>query len=33
MNADGSGQTDLSGNGPSDDGEFRGSDFSPSWSE
>jgi Tol biopolymer transport system component len=32
MNADGTGQVDLSGNGPSDDGEHRGSDFSPSWS-
>ena len=33
MNADGSDQVDLSGNGPGDDGEHRGSDFSPSWSE
>jgi TolB protein len=33
MQADGSGQVDVSANGPSDDGEHRGSDFSPSWSE
>jgi len=33
MNADGSGQVDVSSNGPGDDGEHRGSDFSPSWSE
>ena len=33
MNADGSGQVDISGNPPDDDGEHRGSDFSPSWSE
>lgn len=33
MNADGSGQIEVSDNGPSDDGERRGSDFSPSWSE
>jgi Tol biopolymer transport system component len=33
MNADGSDPVNLSGNGPSEDGEHRGSDFSPSWSE
>jgi Tol biopolymer transport system component len=33
MDADGSGQVAVSGNGPSDDGQHRGSDFSPSWSE
>lgn len=33
MNADGSRQVDVSGNGPDDDGEHRGSDFSPSWSD
>jgi len=32
MHADGSEQVDLSGNGPSADGDHRGSDFSPSWS-
>jgi TolB protein len=33
MHADGSDPVNLSGNGPSEDGEHRGSDFSPSWSE